>query len=130
MRSIVLALLATCTASAATPTRPLQATRRPDLASFYGEAYRGSPMACHGAPFDPDALTCASWFYPFGTLLQVTSGLRTVLVTVTDRGPARRLVERGVVIDLSAHAFALLSPDRQHPLRPGPLPVSIRAVSR
>ncbi len=85
-------------------------------------------MADGSRPFNPDALTCASWFYPFGTVLEVRSGGRTVLVVVTDRGPAWRIVDRGVVLDLSAHAFSLLSPDRRHPLRPGPIPVSIRVA--
>jgi len=127
-RILAIALLAACTASAATPTRPpiVRAAR----ASFYGEEYRGRPMAWKGLPFDPGALTCASWFYPFGTVLEVRSGGRTVHVAVTDRGPAWELVRQGIVLDLSERAFALLSPDRTHPLRPGPIPVSLRVISR
>ncbi len=125
-RHIALLLLGACMASAAVPTRPPEARQEPVLASFYGEECRGLPMADRGRPFEPEALTCASWFYDFGTVLEVRCGARTVLVVVTDRGPAWRLVKKGVVIDLSAHAFALLSPDRKHPLRPGPIPVSIR----
>lgn len=121
-------VLAASVAAAAEPTRPLRPQQAPVLASFYGEECRGLPMAYEGRPFDPDALTCASWFYSFGTVLEVRSGAKTVLVVVTDRGPAWRLVDRGVVIDLSACAFSLLSPDRVHPLRPGPIPVSIRII--
>ncbi|HZZ20293.1 MAG TPA: septal ring lytic transglycosylase RlpA family protein [Opitutaceae bacterium] len=97
----------------------------PARASYYGEAYRGHPMAWKGRPFDPDALTCASWFYPFGTILQVTSGTKSVLVVVTDRGPGPMPLMHGVLIDLSAGAFAEISPNLFHPLRPGILPVTI-----
>lgn len=62
----------------------------------------------NGQPFDPDALTAAVWDVPFGTQLQVTavpSG-RSVVVEVTDRGPARRL---GRCIDLSRAAFEAIA---------------------
>lgn len=79
-------------------------------ASWYGEDHRGRLMA-NGQPFDPDALTCASWFYPLGTRLSVKrlGSRRVVTVTVTDRGPARRLVRRGRAIDLSKAAFNRLA---------------------
>jgi rare lipoprotein A len=77
--------------------------------SFYGEECRGKPMAWKGKPFNPDALTCASWFYPFGTKLRVSCGKRSVVVTVTDRGPAKRLLDTRQ-LDLSAAAFAALAP--------------------
>lgn len=80
-------------------------------ASFYGEAYRGRLMA-NGAPFDPDALTAASWDFPLGSRVRVTHGGREVVVTITDRGPARRLRQRGRVLDLSDAAFVRLAPTR------------------
>src|SRR4051812_34753975 len=73
------------------------------VASWYGEEHRGKLMA-NGQPFDPDQLTAASWFYPLGTRLQVSRRAqpeRSVLVTITDRGPAKRLVRQGRIIDLS-----------------------------
>ena len=84
------------------------------LASWYGEEHRGKPMA-NGNPFDPDKLTAASWFYPLGTRVRVSVDdssrpARSVLVTITDRGPSRRLVRAGRVIDLSRAAFAKLAP--------------------
>ena len=88
--------------AAATSARPAAATC---VASFYGEAHRGRPTAS-GAPFDPDALTAASWRYPFGTRLRVGHDGRAVIVTVTDRGPARRLNR---CIDLSSSGFAGLA---------------------
>jgi len=79
------------------------------LASWYGEEHRGKLMA-NGHKFDPDKLTAASWFYPLGTRVRVTVNspefeARSVTVTVTDRGPAKRLVEQGRVIDLARGAF-------------------------
>ncbi len=83
-------------------------------ASWYGEDHRGKPMA-NGRPFDPDRLTAASWFYPLGTKVRVTlrdpanehsnQPAPSVVVTITDRGPARRLARSGRVIDLSRAAF-------------------------
>ena len=79
------------------------------LASWYGEAHRGRLMA-NGRKFNPDKMTAASWFYPLGTRVRVTVSSpnfepRSVTVTVTDRGPAKRLVEKGRVIDLGRAAF-------------------------
>lgn len=79
------------------------------LASWYGEEHRGRLMA-NGRKFDPDKMTAASWFYPLGTRVRVTVSspnfeTRTVLVTITDRGPAKRLVDQGRVIDLAHGAF-------------------------
>lgn len=81
---------------------------RADTASWYGEEHRGKLMA-NGCPFNPDALTAASWFYPLGTRIRVTSGDTSVVVVITDRGPAKRLVRQGRVIDLSAAAFRRLA---------------------
>ena len=81
---------------------------RAQTASWYGEDHRGKPMA-NGRPFNPDALTAASWFYPLGTRVRVIAGHSSVVVTITDRGPAKRLVRRGRMIDLSAAAFRQLA---------------------
>jgi rare lipoprotein A len=79
-----------------------------DKASWYGEEHRGLPMA-NGKPFNPDKLTAASWFYPLGTRVVVTHDDRSVVVEITDRGPAKRLVKQGRKIDLSRAAFAKLA---------------------
>lgn len=78
------------------------------IASWYGEGYRGKTMA-NGQPFDPDALTCAAWGWPLGTVLRVrqVGQMAAVRVTVTDRGPDRRLDR---LIDLSRAAFARIAP--------------------
>ena len=85
--------------------------KRVGFASFYGEELRGSPMA-NGVPFDPDQLTAASWFFPLGTQIQVLHENRSVIVTITDRGPALRLVRQGRIIDLSEVAFRQLADPR------------------
>ncbi len=82
-----------------------------DHASWYGEQHRGLPMA-NGQRFDPDNLTAASWFFDLGTKVVVTHENRSVVVEITDRGPAKRLVQAGRRIDLSRAAFAkLANPD-------------------
>jgi rare lipoprotein A len=82
--------------------------RAADLASWYGEKHRGLLMA-NGQRFDPDKLTAASWFYELGTKVVVTHENRSVIVEITDRGPARLLVKAGRKIDLSRAAFAKLA---------------------
>lgn len=82
-------------------------------ATYYHRDYIGKPMA-NGQPYDASKLTCASWDFPLGSVLVVTyisrSGqARSVRVTVTDRGPAKRLVEsQNRRIDLSWAAFRAL----------------------
>jgi rare lipoprotein A len=80
-----------------------------DEASWYGEEHRGMLMA-NGQRFDPDKFTAASWFFDLGTKVVVTRADRSVVVEITDRGPAKRLVQRGRTIDLSRAAFAELAP--------------------
>jgi rare lipoprotein A len=82
------------------------------MASWYGEDHRGRLMA-NGKRFNPDRLTAASWFYPLGTKVRVTlnssrENSRSVLVTITDRGPAKDLVRDGRIIDLTHAAFKRL----------------------
>ena len=60
----------------------------------------------NGHRFNPDKLTAASWFYPLGTKVQVTLASasqpsRSVVVTITDRGPAWEYVREGRTINLS-----------------------------
>ena len=93
----------------------------------------------NGQRFDPDKLTAASWFYPLGTRVLVTlkrdpnvlnpQPARSVLVTITDRGPHSRLVRGGRIIDLSQAVFRQLAdPDLglievtvQPEVSPGPM---------
>jgi len=88
--------------------------RMQGLASWYGEEHRGKLMA-NGEKFDPDKMTAASWDYPLGTRVRVTVNskdfpTKTVMVTITDRGPKRELVNEGRVIDLGRAAFEKIAP--------------------
>lgn len=76
------------------------------IASYYSYECANQPMA-NGRMFDPEKRTCASWFYDFGTVLVVKSldTGRSTEVVVTDRGPNKRLVRQGRIIDLSKRAF-------------------------
>jgi rare lipoprotein A len=66
----------------------------------------------NGQQFDPNNLTAASWFFALGTKIVVSHANRSVVVEITDRGPAKRLLQEGRKIDLSRAAFAkLANPD-------------------
>jgi len=115
-RGFALFCVTALTHSALSALQPTLVTTIPirGQASFYGEAHRGKLMA-NGQRFDPEKLTAASWFFPLGTRLRVTrtdpEGVpRSLVVTVTDRGPAHHLVQQGRIIDLSEGAFRMLSP--------------------
>ncbi len=83
----------------------------------------------NGKRFNPDKFTAASWFYPLGTKVRVTltsplEARRSVVVTITDRGPDKDLVRDGRIIDLSHAPFKQLAPPylglvavAVHPLR-------------
>ena len=82
-----------------------------------------SGVTASGDPLDDNGYSCASWDYPFGTVLKVTHGDRVVYVLVNDRGPARRLYEQGRRWDLSRRAF-----ERLAPLSAGVIAVEIELV--
>lgn len=83
-------------------------------ASYYTRASclrEGTSGICaNGEVLNDNDLTAASWFYRFGTILLVTnlSNGKQVKVRVNDRGPAKRLVRQGRVLDLSRAAFLAL----------------------
>lgn len=57
----------------------------------------------NGQPMNPEAMTCASWHYPLGAVLEVSHGGKTVKVVCCDRGGLQQ-------IDLSPAAFKKLAP--------------------
>ena len=78
-------------------------------AYWYGNECANRRMA-NNRIFDPSEMTCASWFHPLWSKVLVTrmdvNPPVSIIVTVTDRGPARRLVRtQNRVIDLSQAAF-------------------------
>jgi len=114
--SLVIAALSIALFASAAP----QMVPSSGVASWYGEELRGKPMA-NGRRFDPDRLTAASWYYQLGTQVRVTlrssfsssTPAPSVLVTITDRGPAKRLVRQGRIIDLGYAAFKRLARPHQ-----------------
>jgi len=109
-------------------TSPLVSSRdsvlaRQGIASWYSESdpYINLHTA-NGEIFDDSKMTCASWDYPFGTLLQITNvtNSRSVVCRVNDRGPARRLNR---IIDLTKSAFSRIAPIRMGLVRVRVLPV-------
>lgn len=72
------------------------------VASWYGEELQGCTMA-NGRQFDRFQLTAASWSLPLGMKIRVINieNGRSVVVTITDRGPAPRLHR---ILDLSQAA--------------------------
>ena len=80
------------------------------IASWYSESDPGINLhTANGEIFDDTQRTCASWDFPFGTLLRVTSikNGKSVICRVNDRGPAQRL---GLLIDLTSSAFREVAP--------------------
>jgi len=71
---------------------------------------RTKGVMANGDLFDDKALTCACYYYPLGANLIVRnlSNNKTVLVRVTDRGPAEEFIKHGRIIDLSREAFRRL----------------------
>lgn len=90
------------------------ASRRIGIASWYGGGERLNRHVAMGHRFDPEALEAAMWDVPFGTLVKVTNmeNGRSIVVRITDRGPARRFRKRRA-IDLTRRAFAEIAPLRQ-----------------
>lgn len=82
-------------------------------ASWYSQtdAYI-KPLTASGEVFNDRGLTAASWAYPLGTRVRVTNVAtgRSVVVRITDRGPARRLYRKGRIIDLTRASFARIAP--------------------
>lgn len=73
-------------------------------ASYYGPGFHGRTMA-NGRPFNMHGMTAAHPSAKFGTRYRVTYRGRSIVVTITDRGPARWT---GRCIDLSQGAAAAL----------------------
>ena len=76
-------------------------------------AESGQCMMANGKVLRDEIYTCASWDFPFGTQLRVTKGNKSVVVTVSDRGPNKRLYRQGRKLDLSQAAFGKLASLKQ-----------------
>lgn len=73
------------------------------LASWYG--YESGNTTANGERYNPMGLTAAHRSLPFGTIVRVSIGERSVTVRINDRGPA---AWTGREIDLSLGAATVL----------------------
>jgi rare lipoprotein A len=106
--SLLIAVLFAAVAVSMTPT-PAATVEPPAItghASWYGGKSFGPRPTASGQRFDPDKLTAAHRTLPLGTRARVTNlrNGRSVLVTITDRGPYRAQCE----IDVSYGAARAL----------------------
>ena len=77
-------------------------------ASWYSRQSPGiNKRTANNEIFNDQALTAAMWNVPFHQLVKVTNldNGKSVIVRVNDRGPHKRFVHKGRVIDLSRQAF-------------------------
>ena len=82
------------------------------VASWYAEFSPGiNETTANMEIFDSSQLTCAIWDVPFDTMIRVTNleNAKSIVVRVNDRGPAKRLVREGRIIDLTREAFARIA---------------------
>lgn len=93
------------------------------LASCRKEGSLG--IMANGRPLVDENFTAASWDYPFGTKVRVTNldNEKSVVVSIEDRGPAKRLYRQGRIIDLSVASFQALAS-----LREGVIPVELEVM--
>ena len=87
----------------------------------------GQAIMANGRRLDDTKKTAASWDWPFGTSLKITNiaNGKSCIVLVCDRGPAKRLYQKGRKIDLSKAAFSSLAE-----LKQGIIQVKIEEVSK
>lgn len=90
------------------------------VASFYHDYYHGRKTSS-GSIFKQNSNQAAHKYLRFGTKLRVTSGGKSTIVRITDRGP----FIPGRIIDLSKSSFANLST-----LGRGVIPVCIQVLTR
>lgn len=81
---------------------------KPRVGENCGKAswYHEGTKTANGERFKPNGLTAAHRTLPYGTILNVKAGSRSVHVRINDRGPAKWT---GKIIDLSKGAFSRLS---------------------
>lgn len=91
------------------------------FACYYHDKFNGRKTA-DGSVFSNNKLTAAHKTLPFGTKLEVTNleNSKSVVVTVTDRGP----FTRGMEIDLTRKAFMKITDDSKK----GKLKVAIKIL--
>ncbi|MEI6634737.1 MAG: septal ring lytic transglycosylase RlpA family protein [Chlamydiota bacterium] len=96
------------------------------VASWYSRTDRGiKKTTANMEKFSDKNHTCAVWNLPFNTLVRVTNLVngKSVVVRVNDRGPAKHLVRKGRIIDLTKGAFLKIADPED-----GLIPIKICAL--
>lgn len=81
-------------------------------ASWYSQEDPGiKKHTANNEIFDDSDLTAAMWDVPFNQMVRVTNleNGKFVVVRVNDRGPHKRFVRKGRIIDLSKQAFLTIA---------------------
>lgn len=89
--------------------RPSETVAQIGQASWYSEQDPGiNRHTANNEVFDDSGLTAAMWEVPFNQLVKVTNleNGKSVIVRINDRGPHRRFVAQGRIIDLTKQAFS------------------------
>ena len=82
-------------------------------ASWYSEQSPGiNTRTANNEIFNDSGLTAAMWEVPFNQMVRVTSleNGKSVVVRINDRGPHKRHVASGRIIDLTKQAFSVIAP--------------------
>lgn len=90
------------------PQEPPARTVKLGMASWYSEQSPGiNKRTANNEIFNDAEHTAAMWDVPFNQRIKVTNTQngKSVIVRVNDRGPHRRFVRKGRVIDLTKEAF-------------------------
>lgn len=85
-------------------------------ASWYSRRSPGiNKHTANNEVFNDRDYTAAMWGVPFNQMVRVTNrdNGRSVIVRINDRGPHKRLVRKGRMIDLSRQAFSEIAPHKK-----------------
>lgn len=92
--------------------RPSETIIRKGQASWYSKQDPGiRKHTANNEIFDDTDLTAAMWDVPFNQMVRVTNleNGKFVVVRVNDRGPHKRFVRNGRIIDLTKQAFSTIA---------------------
>ncbi len=95
---------------------PSQKYTRAGKASWYSRKSPGiNKRTANNEIFNDQDLTCAIWGVAFNRHIRVTNleNGKSIIVRVNDRGPHKRFVKKGRVIDLTLEAFRRLGTPQQ-----------------
>lgn len=111
MRALALLLILSLAVSACQAVSAKEADGPAVEKTLIGNASWYCGFVVAGNKFFRNGHYAAMWDVPLGTKVRVTdlANGRSIIVTINDRGPNKRLVAKGRIIDLAAKAFYDLS---------------------